>query len=485
MHKTSGYRSYSLRNRIFLGFMLICILSILGSGVLSFYILRNNAQEQSRTQMQKDSDAMMSALDYAVSHTQIDTQDLPRVLENDIFEISDINKQDIILYNLQGEFLISNKDYHLIAQKKIPIEIINKILKSDNRLDKKSYDEKTKSTVTSSYMILKNNMLEPIAIVYFPYYHNDSAYVDVFKKYVKYIVLIDLVIIIFSVWLSLLISKNLTKTLTRFSDKINRVNFFEKDLKPIRYYKNDELGSLVKAYNKMILQIQDQKERLSHTEREHAWREMAKQIAHEVKNPLTPMKLTIQNFVRRFNPEDPEITQKVKKMGDTMVDQIDVIAAVASAFSEFAQLPEKNNEVFSLNKEITNIVQIFSGDRIFVHANQPSIMINMDRIYLNRIITNLVTNSKQAEMPDRPLNINIDIEKMYKRITITVEDNGTGIDPEIQNRIFEPNFTSKNSGMGLGLTMVRKMIEDYQGTITVNSGVGVGTKFVISLPCNT
>lgn len=485
MHKTSGYRSYSLRNRIFLGFMLICILSILGSGVLSFYILRNNAQEQSRTQMQKDSDAMMSALDYAVSHTQIDTQDLPRVLENDIFEISDINKQDIILYNLQGEFLISNKDYHLIAQKKIPIEIINKILKSDNRVDKKSYDEKTKSTVTSSYMILKNNMLEPIAIVYFPYYHNDSAYVDVFKKYVKYIVLIDLVIIIFSVWLSLLISKNLTKTLTRFSDKINRVNFFEKDLKPIRYYKNDELGSLVKAYNKMILQIQDQKERLSHTEREHAWREMAKQIAHEVKNPLTPMKLTIQNFVRRFNPEDPEITQKVKKMGDTMVDQIDVIAAVASAFSEFAQLPEKNNEVFSLNKEITNIVQIFSGDRIFVHANQPSIMINMDRIYLNRIITNLVTNSKQAEMPDRPLNINIDIEKMYKRITITVEDNGTGIDPEIQNRIFEPNFTSKNSGMGLGLTMVRKMIEDYQGTITVNSGVGVGTKFVISLPCNT
>ena len=109
----------------------------------------------------------------------------------------------------------------------------------------------------------------------------------------------------------------------------------------------------------------------------------------------------------------------------------------------------------------------------------------MDRIYLNRIITNLVTNSKQAEMPDRPLNINIDIEKMYKRITITVEDNGTGIDPEIQNRIFEPNFTSKNSGMGLGLTMVRKMIEDYQGTITVNSGVGVVTKFVISLPCNT
>ena len=485
MPKVSGYRAYSLRNKIFWGFIIICILSILGSGVLSFYILRNNAQEQSRTQMQKKSDAMMAALDYAVSHKQMETEDLPTALENEIFEISDINKQDIILYDLKGNYLISNKDYNLVEQKKVPLEVINEILKSEIRVDKQSFDEKTQSTVTSSYMILKNNMLEPIAIVYFPYYHNDSAYLEVFNKYVKYIVLIDLFIILFSVWLSWIISRNLTETLTRFSEKINRVNFFDKDLRPIRYYKNDELGSLVKAYNKMILQIQDQKERLSHTEREHAWREMAKQVAHEVKNPLTPMKLTIQNFVRRFDPEDPDINEKVKSMSDSMIDQIDLIAAVANAFSQFAQLPEKNNEVFSLNQEIRNIVQIFSGDRIYVHSNQPEIKINMDRIYLNRIITNLVTNAKQAEFPGRPLTINIDVEKINKRIIITVQDNGTGIPPEIQERIFEPNFTSKNSGMGLGLTMVRKMVEDYQGQITVKSEVGVGTKFVISLPSNT
>lgn len=435
MAKASRYRAYSLRNKIFWGFLLICILSILGSWVLSFYILRNNAQEQSRTQMQKKSDAMMAALDYAVSHTQVDTEELPKVLGNEIFEISDINKQDIILYDLKGNYLLSNKDYNLIAEKKVPLEIINEILKSQNRVDKQYFDEKTQSTVTSAFMILKNNMLEPIAIVYFPYYHNDSAYLDVFNKYVKYIILIDLFIILFSIWLSWIISRNLTDTLTRFSDKINRVNFFDKDLRPIRYYKNDELGSLVKAYNKMILQIQDQKERLSHTEREHAWREMAKQVAHEVKNPLTPMKLTIQNFVRRFNPEDPNITEKVKAMSDSMIDQIDVIAAVANAFSQFAQLPEKNNEVFNLYTEVKNIVQIFSGDRIFVHSNQQEIPVNMDRIYLNRIVTNLVTNAKQAEVLERPLVINIDIEKINKRIMITVQDNGTGIEPEILDRI--------------------------------------------------
>ena len=116
-------------------------------------------------------------------------------------------------------------------------------------------------------------------------------------------------------------------------------------MRPIRYYKNDELNALARAYNRMILQIQDQKERLRFKASEEAWREMAKQVAHEVKNPLTPMKLTIQNFERKFDPEDPNIKEKVKQMSKTMVDQIDLIATVASAFSEFAKLPEKNNEV--------------------------------------------------------------------------------------------------------------------------------------------
>lgn len=484
MQISSRYRTYSLRNKIFWGFLLICILSILGSGVLSFFILKNNAEEQSRTQMQKKSDALMAALDYAVSHTQVETKNLPEVLSNSIFEISDINKQDIVLYDLKGKFLLSNKDYNLIYQKEVPLEVINEVLGSDKRVDKEYFDEKTRSTVTSSYVVLKNNMLEPVAIVYFPYYHNDSQYLDVFNKYVKYIVLIDVFIIAFSIWLSWIISKNLTNTLTRFSERINRLTLFEKDLRPIRYYHNDELGTLVKAYNKMILQIQDQKERLSHTEREHAWREMAKQVAHEVKNPLTPMKLTIQNFERKFDPNDPDIHEKVHKMSSTMVEQIDLIATVATAFSQFAQLPEKNNEVFNLSAEIGNIIEIFGGDQIFVHSNKDDIQINMDKIYLNRIITNLITNAKQAEAPGRNLIINIDVEQINKRITIHVEDNGIGIPEDIQHRIFEPNFTSKNSGMGLGLTMVRKMIEDYNGEISVKSVEGAGARFTILLPSN-
>lgn len=297
-------------------------------------------------------------------------------------------------------------------------------------------------------------------------------------------ILVNIVILLFSIWLSWIISNNLTKALSRFSEMISRVTLFEKDMQPIRYYHNDELSALVKSYNKMILQIQEQRERLSFIEKEEAWREMAKQVAHEVKNPLTPMKLTIQNFDRKFDPNDPDIAEKVKKMSQSMVSQIDLISKVATAFSQFAQLPKRNDEVLNLNNELHNILRIFNDDKIFVHANKENIIIQMDRIYLSRIITNLVKNALQAIDDEKKFIINVDVEQVNKRINILVEDNGIGIAEEMKSRIFEPNFTSKNTGMGLGLTMVRKMIEEYQGTITFKSEVGIGTTFFISLPSN-
>ena len=480
----SKYKGFSLRNRVFGGFLVICLLSITGSSILSYYILKNNATEQSRTDLQKKSESLMSALDYSVSHTQVQTDDLPEILSNDIFEVADINNQDVIIYDLKGNYVISNKDINLIAIKKIPLDVINKVLKSDKRVDFQNYDKKLEANVTSSYMILKNNMLEPIAIVYFPFYHNDASYVSVFNKYLNYIFIVNLFVIAFGIWLSWIISNHLTRAVTKFSDLVNRITLFENDPQPIRYYQNDELNQLVKAYNKMILQIKEQKERLSFKDKEEAWREMAKQVAHEVKNPLTPMKLTIQNFERKFDPNDVDIHKKVKHLSKTMVDQIDLVATVANAFSQFAQLPEKNNEVFDVNKEVKNIINIFSDEKIYFHSNKDEIMIEMDKIYLSRIITNLVSNASQASDEERENIINVDIEQRQKRIIITVEDHGIGIAEEHHGRIFEPNFTSKSSGMGLGLTMVRKMIEDYKGEISIKSELGKGTTFTISLPNN-
>ncbi|WBV61955.1 HAMP domain-containing sensor histidine kinase [Chryseobacterium camelliae] len=480
----SKYKGYSLRNRVFFGFLLVCLLSVVASSLVPYFVLRNNSLQQSRIDMQDKTNAVMRYLDYAVSRARIETADLPTVLENKIFEIADINQHDIIIYDIKGSYLISNKDKSLIEQKKVPLHIVNKILATDARVDIKSYDQSVDAGLTSSYLLLKNNELEPIGIVYIPLYHNESAYLEVLHEYVKYILLVDVFLILFSIWISWVTSNSLAKNITKFSDMITRITLFENEMQPIRYYKNDELNALARAYNRMILQIQDQKERLRFKASEEAWREMAKQVAHEVKNPLTPMKLTIQNFERKFDPEDPNIKERVRQMSKTMVDQIDLIATVASAFSEFAKLPEKNNEVINLNKEVEDILRVFNDDSIFIHSNKNNIMISMDRIYLSRIITNLVTNAKQAQSDERKMIINVDVEQHQRRVMISVQDNGVGIPANMYERIFEPNFTSKSSGMGLGLSMVRKMIEDYKGEIVVKSEVGKGSTFIITLPTN-
>ncbi|WP_262149406.1 sensor histidine kinase [Chryseobacterium foetidum] len=478
------YKGYSLRNRFFFGFLFVCLLSVAASSLVPYFVLRNNALKQSRTDMQNKTNTVMAYFDYALSLENVNTDDLKRVLGNRTFEIADINKHDVIIYDLKGNYLLSSRDSSLVEQKKIPLAIVNKMLADKTRYDVRGYDAGKDAVYTSSYLLLNNNNLQPVGIMYIPLYHNESAYLDVLHQFLLYMVIVDLILIVFSIWFSWVMSNNLAKNITKFTDMITRITLFENEMRPIKYYKNDELNALAKAYNRMILQIQDQKERLRFKASEEAWREMAKQVAHEVKNPLTPMKLTIQNFERKFDPQDPNITEKVKQLSKTMVDQIDVIATVASAFSEFAKLPEKNNEVINLNSEINDILGVFNDDLIYLHANKNNIMINMDRVYLSRIITNLVTNATQARSDEREMMINIDIEQYQRRVVISVQDNGVGISPAMFEKIFEPNFTSKNSGMGLGLAMVRKMIEDYKGEITVKSEVGKGATFIITLPTN-
>ncbi len=480
------YKGSSLRTKIFIGFMVVCFFSVIGSTVMSFLIIKKSVTEHSSADMQSKFEALMKTLDYAISHTNVtEKKDLSQILQSQIYEISDVNKHDVIIYDLQGSYLVSNKGLNQVTQKKIPQKILQEVLTSDKRIDLQEYDEKIGNNVTSSYMIMKNNMLEPIAVVYFPFYHNDDIYYGAIDKYLQYIILVNVFLILLSIWLSWIISKTLTKTITQISELITRTTLFGKEMKPIKYFQDDELSGLVKSYNKMIYQIKDQKLLLANKEREEAWREMAKQVAHEVKNPLTPMKLIIQNFERKFDKNDPNIDKKVSDLSRSLVDQIDLVATVASAFSEFAKLPTKNDEVFDLKEELENLVRVFNEDgNIYFHVNREKILVNMDKIYLSRIFTNMITNAKQAISEKRKSIINIDVEHFNKKVVIIVSDNGIGIPKDKLEQIFEPNFTTKNSGMGLGLTMVRKMIEEYKGGVSVKSEIDKGTRFTIILPTN-
>lgn len=195
------------------------------------------------------------------------------------------------------------------------------------------------------------------------------------------------------------------------------------------------------------------------------------------------MRLTVQSFQRRFDPNDPDIRQKMDDYSKTLIQQIDIMSSVASAFSNFASMPAQQNETLNVGKVVELALDIFNEDYIELQLPDEKIITRMDRTQLIRIITNLVKNSIQA-IPEEQVEkkIQVQIRRAGNEVEISVSDNGTGIPPENSDRIFEPKFTTKTSGMGLGLGIIKNIIENYSGTITFETQLGHGSTFYVRLP---
>jgi nitrogen fixation/metabolism regulation signal transduction histidine kinase len=210
---------------------------------------------------------------------------------------------------------------------------------------------------------------------------------------------------------------------------------------------------------------------------------MAKQVAHEIKNPLTPMRLTVQSFQRKFDPNDPDLKQKLNDYSKTLIQQIDTMSSVASAFSNFASMPAQQNETLNVVNVVELTLDIFNEDYIVFESEEKEIISKMDRAQLIRVITNLVKNAIQS-IPENQFEktILVSVKKEENNVLILVKDNGIGIEAENIDRIFEPKFTTKNSGMGLGLGIIKNIIENYKGSITFETAYGKGATFTVSLP---
>lgn len=232
----------------------------------------------------------------------------------------------------------------------------------------------------------------------------------------------------------------------------------------------------------MIDELEESAVKLATSEREQAWREMAKQVAHEVKNPLTPMRLTIQSFQRKFDPNDPDIIQKVDEYSKTLIQQIDTMSSIASAFSNFAKMPAQQKEELNVVEVIDLALDIFNEDYITFSSNKKEIITKFDRTQLIRVVTNLVKNAIQAIPKERTPKVIVNLNESPTEITIEVIDNGLGINKDNIDKVFEPKFTTKTSGMGLGLPMIKSVIETYNGTITFTTQENIGTTFLVVFP---
>jgi two-component system nitrogen regulation sensor histidine kinase NtrY len=241
----------------------------------------------------------------------------------------------------------------------------------------------------------------------------------------------------------------------------------------------------VEEYNKMIDKLEESAVQLAQSEREDAWREMAKQIAHEIKNPLTPMRLRVQQLTRIYEADPHQLEERLKSTSASLIEQIESLAQIANEFSAFAKMPDPVNERVELNQLVKSVVNLFEDEEnadLYMYLPKDQLVSFVDKKQLVRVLNNLIKNAIQAIPEERRGDIGIHLFQREDKAIIMVEDNGTGIPEDKQDKVFVPNFTTKSSGKGLGLAIARNVVAAAKGKIYFETEKGKGTKFFVELP---
>ncbi|GAA3587755.1 HAMP domain-containing sensor histidine kinase [Flavivirga amylovorans] len=413
---------------------------------------------------------------------EIKTENIPLIFKEEIYNIADIHKLQINLYDLDGTLLVSSKgSLNIAADKCITAEILNAISHTATHRHVDKHKENGQ-TYQSSYTYITDQKSKPIAILNLPYLEKDDFLEEELSEFLQRIGLAFMFVLLMAISIAFILSKYITKSLKTISDKINATRLEKRNERIDVNDTSEEISTLVNSYNSMIDELEESAVQLAKSEREQAWREMAKQVAHEIKNPLTPMRLTVQNFQRKFDANDENIHSKLNEYSKTLIQQIDTMSSIASAFSNFAKMPAQQNETLNVVKIVKLALDIFNEDYIFFTAEDKEIIAKFDRTQLIRVVTNLVKNGIQA-MPENQIpKIVINVATSNNDVVITVADNGSGVSEENKTKVFEPKFTTKTSGMGLGLAMVKNIVETHNGTITFKSEKEKGTTFTVTFP---
>ncbi|WP_164510800.1 sensor histidine kinase [Nonlabens xiamenensis] len=479
------YRN-SLRNRIFFSMMLLtAIASVLIAG-MSIYQFREQAKDYHEKRLLRKEQAIKESIAYTLRKTdyEVSTDNLPFIFKDEIYDISAIHGMPIYMYDLQGRLRKSSKAQFVndSIHRQIPSDIIQHLANAQDgryvvkfEVDDQSY--------RSSYSYLIDNQFKNIAILNLPYIENDDFMNYELEEFLKRLAGVYLLMFLFSLFLGYILSKYITRSIRNISDNLKYLDISKRNTKiEVDHKGTEEINTLVASYNNMVEQLEESAVKLATSEREQAWREMAKQVAHEVKNPLTPMRLTVQSFQRRFDPEQSDAKDKLNEFANSLIEQIDVMSNIASAFSTYATMPAQKNEQTDVPMVTQLALDIFNESNIKYSEDAPSLMVVFDRTQLIRVVTNLVKNAIQATDADRKNLIEVAVTHTDDEVQITVSDTGTGIHPDHQDKIFEPKFTTKTSGMGLGLAMVKQIVENFNGHISMQTIYGQGTTFKVVLP---
>ncbi|WP_340076383.1 sensor histidine kinase [Leptobacterium sp. I13] len=464
--------------------LLVVVASILIAGV-TIYQYREQSKDYHKNRLERKEEQIRASIDYVLQRTTypVETQYLHLIFKDEIYQIANVQNVNFNLYSLNGDLIKSSLpqlENDSIARCLKP-EILNQLDVSPDR----HYVEKKVTAgerFQSSYSFITDGKFKPVGILNLPYFEDDSFNTMELREFLVRLGVVYLFMLGIAIVLAYITSKYITRSLKTVSDKLDQTRLSERNEKIIVPSATQEIKSLIDAYNAMIDELEESAVKLARSEREQAWREMAKQVAHEIKNPLTPMRLNVQNFQRKFDPKDPDIEKKMTDYSKTLIQQIDTLSNIASAFSNFANMPAQQNETLNVVKIVKLALDIFNEDYIQFVAEEKEIIAKLDRTQLIRVITNLVKNAIQAIPEDKTPKIVVSVHSEGNKVKITVADNGSGVSEENKDKVFEPKFTTKTSGMGLGLGMVKNIVETYHGTINFTSQSGKGTVFTVTFP---
>jgi len=486
MYRILNLKQLSLRLRIFLSMIFLTLIASILIALVSVYQIRRESKLYHQDRLERKENAIIEHINYVLQNTtyELETDKIPLIFKDKILEISDVHSMEINFYDLKGDLLISSKKGFRLDSLRPKIEEATlRILQGTIEKRYVDFIEVDNQQFRSSYSYVKDNKFKPLAILNLPYEEDTSFYDNEVRNFLMRFGQVYLIMFVIAIVLSYFLSSYITKSLKIVSDKIRATNFSKQNQKIELQEGSKEINVLIDSYNNMVDQLEESKSMLAQSEREQAWREMAKQVAHEIKNPLTPMRLTVQSFQRRFDENDPKIKQKLEDFSTTLIQQIDTMSSVATAFSNFASMPAQQNETLNVVKIVQLALEIFNENFIAFKANEDEIIAVFDRTQLIRVITNLVKNAIQS-IPEEQENKSVEVIvfRENSEVKIEVVDNGKGISEENKDRIFEPKFTTKTSGMGLGLAIIKNIIENYNGTITFETETNKGTTFYVSFP---
>lgn len=471
------------KTRIQFSMIFAVVATLIAVGFITFFSISTQYQNQQDKAIREKINRIASAFEggsYSRYLTNINEQS-----QVDFNEFANTYAADLTLFDRNGVELINTQpkiyEFGLQARRMNAKAFIylSKFQKSE------FVNEETigKLNYKAVYVPIRN-LNETKAYLQLPYFANEADYRERIGSLLNIMINVYALIFIAIGLFAVIIARRITAPLNFIQFSLSKTTYGKKN-EPIRWERNDEIGALVAEYNKMIAALENSAQKLAQSERESAWREMAKQVAHEIKNPLTPLKLGLQLLDKSWKDKDPKFDQKFERFSKSFVEQIESLSSIASEFSAFAKMPDTKLEQINVFEVLTQAVTIFKqmdNVKIVYQAPETPFIINADRDQLLRCFNNLLKNAIEAAPADRLGVIDINYLVTNKNILLTIKDNGNGIPENLREKIFEPNFTTKSSGTGLGLAFVKNSIENANGKVWFETMLGEGTTFYFSLP---